>query len=347
MSLHRVARLSYFHGKSIFRHLPAYTRAISTDPSSIIESVRSKLKNQDSKLEKKQINLLSSVLCGRIQNTDDLTGKDVFELATSTFEALRQTNEDLALATELFKKAHELDNTDASYTYAQLLRLGQGCTPDPVTAAKIFTDLSLKAHPYAQFSLGVMYYSGLGIEQSHSKAFTLYKVSAKNGIPQAYSALGDMYFNGQGIPEDKEEAVKCYENAAKLGDPAAHLSLAQCYNKGSGVEASFQKSFDHYKAAADAELVLGIYNVAVHYFAGKGVEHSFEKAIEYFQKAADRGFTAAQVNLGNMYYQGLGVEKNVAKAKELYSLAAEDDKNAKKLLEELELEEQENKIETN
>lgn len=48
-----------------------------------------------------------------------------------------------------------------------------------------------------------------------------------------------------------------------------------------------------------------------------------------------------------MYYQGLGVEKNVAKAKELYSLAAEDDKNAKKLLEELELEEQENKIETN
>ena len=34
-------------------------------------------------------------------------------------------NEDLALATELFKKAHELDNTDASYTYAQLLRLGR------------------------------------------------------------------------------------------------------------------------------------------------------------------------------------------------------------------------------
>ena len=86
-----MARLSYFHCKSIVRHLPAYTRAISTgkfcfiiypifyfklfnffkDPSSIVESVRSKLKNQDSHLERKQINLLSSVLCGRSQTTDD------------------------------------------------------------------------------------------------------------------------------------------------------------------------------------------------------------------------------------------------------------------------------------
>ena len=48
-----------------------------------------------------------------------------------------------------------------------------------------------------------------------------------------------------------------------------------------------------------------------------------------------------------MYYQGLGVEKNLAKAKELYSLAADDDKNAQKLLEELEIEEQGNKIEAN
>lgn len=99
--------------------------------------------------------------------------------------------------------------------------------------------------------------------------------------------------------------------------------------------------------------MLGIYNAAVMFFAGKGVEHSFEKAAEYFQKAADRGFTAAQVsphrllclnayiqvNLGNMYYQGFGVEKNRTKAREMYALAAEEDKNAKALLEELDIEE--------
>ena len=99
-----------------------------------------------------------------------------------------------------------------------------------------------------------------------------------------------------------------------------------------------------------------------HYFAGKGVEHSFKKAAEYYQQAADMGFAPAQVNtvhadldhvciymcilrqplqvnLGNMYYNGLGVLKSRQRAKELYSLAADLDRNAKLLLEELELEE--------
>lgn len=40
-----------------------------------------------------------------------------------------------------------------------------------------------------------------------------------------------------------------------------------------------------------------------------------------------------------MYYNGLGVPMDRAKAKELYKLAADRDKNAKALLEELELEE--------
>ena len=41
-----------------------------------------------------------------------------------------------------------------------------------------------------------------------------------------------------------------------------------------------------------------------------------------------------------MYYSGLGVSKSRQKAKELYRQAADSDKNAKLLLEEVELEEQ-------
>ena len=53
-----------------------------------------------------------------------------------------------------------------------------------------------------------------------------------------------------------------------------------------------------------------------------------------------------QVNLGNMYYNGLGVTKDKTKAKELYKLAADKDKNAKALLEELEIEEKKAKDES-
>ena len=48
-----------------------------------------------------------------------------------------------------------------------------------------------------------------------------------------------------------------------------------------------------------------------------------------------------QVNLGNMYYSGLGVPKSRQRAKELYQVAAGVDDNARLLLEELELEEKE------
>ena len=121
-------------------------------------------------------------------------------------------------------------------------------------------------------------------------------------------------------------------------------------------------------------LAVALYNVGGHYFAGKGVELSFHKAAEYYQIAANKGFAPAQVrktsmgstslslslfssisslslslppsiqvNLGNMYYNGLGVPKNRDRAKQLYKMAAESDKNAKLLLEEMELEEKEEK----
>lgn len=48
-----------------------------------------------------------------------------------------------------------------------------------------------------------------------------------------------------------------------------------------------------------------------------------------------------QVNLGNMYYNGLGVVRSRQRAKELYQAAAPSDKNARLLLEELEMEEKE------
>ena len=41
-----------------------------------------------------------------------------------------------------------------------------------------------------------------------------------------------------------------------------------------------------------------------------------------------------------MYYNGLGVNKDLKRAKDLYKMAAVEDKNAKTLLEELEIEEQ-------
>ncbi len=57
------------------------------------------------------------------------------------------------------------------------LFVGQGVDPDVARSADIMTDLSMKGHPYAQFTLAGMYYAGLGVEQNFNRAFTLFKVS--------------------------------------------------------------------------------------------------------------------------------------------------------------------------
>ena len=83
------------------------------------------------------------------------------------------------IAASLFEYSGELGDTNALYTFGQLLRtgmhmprhsivlswmpsilsslkltlcniLGQGVTPDSPRAANIFTDLAMKGHPYAQ-----------------------------------------------------------------------------------------------------------------------------------------------------------------------------------------------------
>lgn len=59
-----------------------------------------------------------------------------------------------------------------------------------------------------------------------------------------------------------------------------------------------------------------------------------------YSSEKNRLYFIHQVNLGNMYYQGLGIERDVEKAKRLYQRAAPKHRNARLLLEELEIEEE-------
>ena len=53
---------------------------------------------------------------------------------------------------------------------------GQGVETDLSRAVEIFSELAMKGHPYAQFALAGMYYTGSGVEQNFTRAYSLYKV---------------------------------------------------------------------------------------------------------------------------------------------------------------------------
>jgi len=275
----------------------------------------------------------------------DVDPVDLYSIASKVLILQSKVGDEACtVSVPLFELAALAGNKDAKYSYAQILCRGAGgMAADPVKASKLFTELAKEGHPYAQFALAGMYYTGFGIDQSYETSYTLYQVAAENGIVASYNSIGKMYLKGEGVDVDEKQAVKYFTTGAEKGDPQACLSLAHCYSNKKGVEEDFDKAFLYNQKAANMGYPAAIYNVGVHYFAGKGVGLDMLKAADYFKQAADMGFVLAEINLGNLYYHGLGVEKDLAKAKELYKRAAPKNQNARLLLEELEIEEKQSK----
>ena len=66
----------------------------------------------------------------------------------------------------------------------------------------------------AQFSLGVMYENGYGVERSPEEAVKWYRKAAEQGKTEAQFDLGWLYSNGEGVERSDSEAAKWYRKAA-------------------------------------------------------------------------------------------------------------------------------------
>lgn len=57
-------------------------------------------------------------------------------------------------------------------------------------------------HIDAQFRLGAMYWSGIGVLQDYKAALKWYTLAAEQGDSNAQNNLGVMFASGQRVPED-------------------------------------------------------------------------------------------------------------------------------------------------
>ena len=222
--------------------------------------------------------------------------------------------EAIALAMPVFLKSADLGNTDAKYTYAQLL-----LRQNPEDAIEVLLELADGGHGKACYDLACAYCKGFGVQQSHKDGMKWYKKAAENGVTEGYNCLGKMYLHGEGCDVDGTKAFEFFSLAADAGDVNALMSLGYCYDQGVGTETNHVKMFECYQKAAETGHPAGIHNVGVSYFAGKGVENvDLTRAAEFYSRGADLGFSLSQMNLANMYYNGYGVEMDKEKAKDMY-----------------------------
>ena len=87
----------------------------------------------------------------------------------------------------------------------------------------------------AQYSLGVSYRDGKGVDRDYAQAVTWWRKAAGQGHASAQAALGFMYASGQGISKDDAQAVEWYRRAADQGIARAQFNLGVMYSRGQGI----------------------------------------------------------------------------------------------------------------
>ena len=82
-----------------------------------------------------------------------------------------------------------------------------------------------------------------------NKHFAGFKKAAEQGDADAQYSLGVAYENGYGVEKNYREAVKWYEESAKQGDADAQYSLGVHYYNGTGVIQNYKKAYAMYLMA--------------------------------------------------------------------------------------------------
>lgn len=161
------------------------------------------------------------------------------------------------------------ENTELPDYKAYETGLDAAYAGDYVTALREFTAAADAGLHLAQYNLGVMYYTGEGVDQDYEQAFKWTRMAAEQGHINAQFNLGTLYYNGLGMrsslftrwplslifqQSNFEEAVKWYGYAAEYDHGEAQYNLATMYENGEGVTQDLIKAYVWARLAHDNEV---------------------------------------------------------------------------------------------
>ncbi len=82
-------------------------------------------------------------------------------------------------------------------------------------AAGLFAPLAEKGDVRAQYNLGLLYASGMGVMQDYQAALKWHRLAAGQGHAGAQNELAQMYAKGQGVQQDQVRAYVWYSVAGE------------------------------------------------------------------------------------------------------------------------------------
>lgn len=128
-------------------------------------------------------------------------------------------NGDAAGALFLFKRIADLGEGYAYFEIANLLEHGgSNLKKDIVGAIEWYKKaFSAVADEYAAFSLGRLYFAGIGVDKDYAESFNYFYHLRDSKEPGALYAIGMFYEQGWGIDKSSSLSERFYEKAARLG----------------------------------------------------------------------------------------------------------------------------------
>lgn len=249
---------------------------------------------------------------------------------------------------------HAQNELGMAYFYGK-----RGLVEDPKEGVRWLMLAAEKGLAEAQTYVGIIYYVGLGIEQSFEAAFNWWKKAARQRFGLAEYNLGVMYNEGIVVKKNRRTAFRYFMRAAKqgiiaaldvvgrrywsksnyveafnwcslaaqAGAAASQYALGKMYENGYGVEKNAEQSFYWYLEAAKQGYVDALFKVGYAYYFGEGTTQDYKESRKWFEKAVRQGDEKSYYFLGVVFLKGWGVRRNYTKAFKYISKAAKDEKD--------------------
>ncbi|MBE0405863.1 tetratricopeptide repeat protein [Psychrobacter sp. AOP22-C1-22] len=142
--------------------------------------------------------------------------------------------------------------------------------------------------------LGVVHFTGCGVDKDYKKAEEYFLLANDKGSKQAKVNLGELYREGGfGIEQNYDKALYWYQLGIADEPARAYNGLSLVYID----QGKYEQAYEYVVQAADLEYTEAQYNLGYYYDSGTFVEQDNEKAKYWYEKAAEKGWAAAKRNL--------------------------------------------------
>ncbi|MDH6306367.1 TPR repeat protein [Parabacteroides sp. PF5-5] len=234
-------------------------------------------------------------------------------------DLLRIKQEKLIKETQDIKIKAEQGDAKAQYELGKRYYDGIGISHNSDLAFEWYRKSAEQNFADAQSMIGVYYCQ----KEEYDEAIKWFEKSIIQGSSEGLCNMGLMYYSGIGVQKDIQKAYDHFYKSAQQGNVDAKVMIGEIFYYGHLGSQDYQKAFTLYTQAASEDNASAQNKLGLMYYFGRGVTANYETAAEWFEKSVRQGEGSSKYYLGYMYLKGLGVNKNISKGIELLNESAQ------------------------